>query len=173
MRKFLIYGLTDPRTGQVRYIGKSTTGMQRPLQHRSDTVTHRGRWIVGLERRGLQYGIVVLYRCKRAEDLADAECEFIALYRKLGVRLTNCTDGGDGTLGYRHTKESRASIGEKNRIRYTGRKLTPEWKAKVVAALIGRPVSAETRERMRLAHLGQVNTPEQIARWRLSRFGEI
>jgi len=33
MGEILIYGLRDPRTDEYRYIGKSTSGLNRPKSH--------------------------------------------------------------------------------------------------------------------------------------------
>jgi len=54
MTDSFIYGLIDPRTREVRYIGKSARGMQRPLEHskpcylRRDR-THKANWIRELQ----------------------------------------------------------------------------------------------------------------------------
>ena len=64
MSKFIIYGLTDPRTGEVRYVGKSTSGMNRPRAHRWPTHmrlnTHTAAWVRKLHSLGLTYGIDVI-----------------------------------------------------------------------------------------------------------------
>jgi hypothetical protein len=31
--QYIIYGLVDPETEELRYIGKSSTGMSRPKKH--------------------------------------------------------------------------------------------------------------------------------------------
>lgn len=61
--QFLIYGLLDPRTGLLRYIGKSTCGLRRPRMHRSvpkKEGKHKTNWLLQLQREGLEPEIVVL-----------------------------------------------------------------------------------------------------------------
>lgn len=36
MSRFLIYGLVDPRTNEVRYVGRSSSGLVRPKHHSVD-----------------------------------------------------------------------------------------------------------------------------------------
>jgi DNA invertase Pin-like site-specific DNA recombinase len=61
--------------------------------------------------------------------------------REAGVRLTNLTDGGEGTLGYTASDDTRAKISASQR----GRTHSPEHVAKQAAALRGKRHSAERR----------------------------
>lgn len=92
----LIYGLIDPRTLLIRYVGLSSNGMRRPRNHRwpSCPDTYCRRWVKSLQRLGLNYKIVVLEVLKDAADLDQAERWWIALGRASGWPLTNLTDGG-------------------------------------------------------------------------------
>jgi len=79
--KYLIYGLYDPRTGDCRYIGKSSSGLDRPKDHgRSSTLryedTYKSRWIKELLSQGLSYDIKVLEEPTR-EELSNAEIRWI------------------------------------------------------------------------------------------------
>ena len=68
------------------------------------------------------YETEILFDDLTWEQACEKEKEFIALYgrRDLGTgTLVNLTDGGEGTLGYRHTEEAKeknrlASLGENN-----------------------------------------------------------
>src|ERR1700690_2202204 len=99
----LIYALTDPRSGDIRYVGRSSSGLTRPQQHlapaglAADT-GHKANWIRELVRLGFKPGIVVLEHL--ADDCTEdaliaAEIRWIANYKPQG-RLTNMTDGGEG-----------------------------------------------------------------------------
>lgn len=118
----LVYGLTDPRTGGIRYVGRSSTGLARPRAHfkalESETdLSHRVRWLRVLQRLGLSYGIIILEHCRNKDHLYEAEERWILAGRRLGWELTNSTAGGkDGPLS-----------------------LTPEHRAKIAAAARGRP----------------------------------
>jgi hypothetical protein len=114
--KYLIYALVDPRSGQWRYIGKSTSGLRRPKAHgRPSSLAeggnrHKDRWIRQLHDLGLSYDIEVLEDFPTSAGLEGAEIEWIAAARAAGVPLTNQTDGGDGLLGRPHSRETRLKM---------------------------------------------------------------
>lgn len=100
-----IYGLTDPRTGELRYVGKTTGDAQRRCQaHIRETRkkpatahNHRRAWIRQLLTVGLRPSAVVLDQGVWSNDeLNQREIYWIACYRDLGCPLTNATFGGDG-----------------------------------------------------------------------------
>lgn len=64
--------------------------------------------------------------------LDDLERKYIQQYRDLGISY-NILDGGDGgfLLGSHLSDETKRKIGEKNRINMTGRKASPETRAKM------------------------------------------
>lgn len=117
--KFIIYGLRDPRTNEIRYVGKSTEGIKRPRRHSSiekNRNFYKTKWVTKLRSIGLMFSIVVLQELPDAESLWEAEREWIRIGRSaLGNRLTNKTDGGEGTPGYVRPIESRQRIAEKLR----------------------------------------------------------
>src|SRR5678815_3233021 len=96
--KHIIYGLIDPRTMLIRYVGKSSSGMRRPHDHRRTwgraKNTHSARWVAELQRDGFDFGIVVL-DASAPDRLAEHERWWIAYGRALGWPLTNLTDGGE------------------------------------------------------------------------------
>jgi len=111
---FYIYGLIDPRTNCVRYVGKAKNTDQRFSNHwcpsgRSDK-TPKGAWFRKLHRLGLKPLLVILDVVPE-EEWHQAEREWIAHYRKQ-QRLFNFTDGGEGGAtygfrGHRHGDEFR------------------------------------------------------------------
>lgn len=149
--RHIIYGLTDPSTGAVRYVGKSTSGLKRPRGHscpsRLRDGTHRSNWILSLKRSGLRYGIRILENCAAAEQLADAERRWIAHGRAAGWPLTNICDGGEGCPGSVRSPEQRAHLSAVLRGRPCP--VTPEGRA-----VLRRPKSAETRAKMSAAQQG-------------------
>jgi transposase len=110
---YIIYGLIDPRNGELRYVGKSVCGIRRAKQHgypycmKMHAHLHSTRWIKQLRSLGLKYEIEVLEIHETANTLASAERHFIAYFRSIGCRLTNMTGGGDGTLGTQKSAETR------------------------------------------------------------------
>lgn len=96
-RRSLVYALRDPRSGEYRYIGKSSSGLCRPRAHarlaRLGHHGHRYNWIRSLFVAGVTYAIDVLEEVSR-EYLDSREAWWIAFYRPFG-HLTNVSDGGD------------------------------------------------------------------------------
>lgn len=120
-----IYGLIDPRTGEIRYVGKTTQPHVRKRQHvdeanspiRRKHNTHKSRWIRALLALGLQPHLVILKDTDKDHWIED-ERLLIRVLRANGARLTNLSLGGEG-VQVPHT---------------------PEWHAKIGAARRGQPV---------------------------------
>ncbi|NPD22036.1 NUMOD3 domain-containing DNA-binding protein [Corallococcus exiguus] len=159
--KYIVYGLTDPRTGEVRYIGKSARGLHRPRDHRraarlKHERTHKSNWIRSLLALGMSYGIVILEEVDRPEDLASRERFWISHARAIGWRLTNMTDGGEGALN--PPQEVRAARGAALR----GRKHTLASRQLMSIAQRGRKLSDEARQRISLVQQGKKQRPESV-----------
>lgn len=163
MSQFLIYGLIDPETLLIRYVGRSSSGLRRPQTHGTPRNlmkrTHCARWIRGLRARGLDFGIVVLESLTFADGLNDAERWWIAYGRASGWHLANHTEGGEGMRGYRPTPQSRASRSKALANRY----FSPEHKAKISAAKVGVPKSPEHRAKLADAQRGRKYSAERRA----------
>ena len=155
--KYLIYGLVDPRTLMVRYVGLSARGLKRPLHHGKDFAlagdrSYKARWIRALRAEGLDYAIAVLQESTK-ESLSDDERWWIAFGRACGWPLTNLTEGGCGRLGLSHTDETRARIAAGNR----GKVFSEETRARMRAAQLGKTLSPETRAKLSAARRGNKN----------------
>jgi hypothetical protein len=169
----LVYGLVDPRTLLVRYVGMSKNGLRRPKQHGEAgslrRLTHRTAWIKTLRSAGFDYTIVVLEEIASTDALANTERFWIAYGRALGWPLTNHTDGGEGLLN--PTPETRAKMRASNlgKKHAAGWKLSAETRARISAALSGRKQSASHRAartgRKHSAESRAKMTASQKARW--------
>jgi len=156
-----IYGLIEPQTGCIRYVGKTTQLLRTriALHMRGIGNYHTPRWIRSLKRRGLKPEVVALAAVS-IDAINDAERWWIRHCRENGASLTNMTDGGDGLLGLH--PDSRAAISAKLK----GRRKTPEQIERSRAALIGRKLTEEHRRHMSSARKGVRPTPEQCLRLR-------
>jgi|NOAtaT_6_FD_contig_121_457064_length_3462_multi_3_in_0_out_0_3 hypothetical protein len=100
--QYIIYGLVDPETDELRYIGKSITGMNRPKKHFYPSTlkserTYKNKWVNSvLKRCGKLPKVAILAEGTDEVSLNKLEIEFIAHARSLGIRLTNIQNGGDG-----------------------------------------------------------------------------
>jgi DNA-binding NtrC family response regulator len=105
MTPFIVYGLVDPKTQELRYVGKSSSRLSRPQEHQlqknlaKDPNLKKAAWIMGLLAEGTTYDIVVLQECDSADELLEAESFHINLYRMLGCDLTNIKGGGESKVG--------------------------------------------------------------------------
>ena len=143
MRQEYIYGLICPRSGQIRYIGKSIRPKDRLNDHMNDrSKCHRVNWLSSLREDGLKPSLAILEIVPRGESWQDRERHWIAHGLLSGWPLTNNTSGGDGVpdlcgdardrirsawVGRKHSPESLIKIGNASR----GRRHTDEHKEKV------------------------------------------
>src|SRR5689334_16351620 len=96
-----IYGLIDPRTDLLRYVGKSNDPSLRYYRHLSDkSSTHKACWIKGLLKSGAAPRLIILDTVPAAEWQVY-ERDWIECFRS---SLTNITEGG---IGAEVTAETR------------------------------------------------------------------
>jgi len=92
-----IYGLKDPDTQEIRYIGKSNTPKTRYYGHLAlhvaDVNLHKKRWIAKLREDGKRPELVILEKVKD-EEWEDREKWWIKYGRDQGWKLTNIAEGG-------------------------------------------------------------------------------
>lgn len=149
----MIYGLCEPTTGELRYIGKAS---RYPASHRLQqhiasskiTDTHTARWIRSLGGASPVIKVLLL-----VGDGMRAECGMIAFYRAKGSRLTNLTNGGDGAPGRKVSVETRAKM----RASGLGRKRDPMIVAKTADALRGRKRPSEVGAKISAGLKGNKN----------------
>jgi len=96
MIEVIIYSLSDPFTGKIRYIGKCTNPSKRLKEHlKEKSDTHKSRWIKSLIKLG-QNPII-----EELDVIPENEWEFwerywISQIKAWGFSLTNATEGGEG-----------------------------------------------------------------------------
>jgi hypothetical protein len=163
-----IYALLDPRTREIRYIGKADDPELRFKLHiirSKDERNHKANWIRLLLAQGLKPILKIVDEVLRSEWQA-AECAYVAFYRDdLGCDLANSTPGGDGFgKGKEHPRFGKPGkpMSDKARIALRqsrlGKPLSPETRAKLSALNKGKPsphrgkkMSDAARENMRIA----------------------
>ena len=89
MNEYLIYGLRCPKTDDYKYIGKSSSGLNRAKAHltfsHNESVNH---WVMELREQGLCPLIDVLEECYE-DDLLVKEKFWIQFYESKGCKLMN------------------------------------------------------------------------------------
>lgn len=159
-----IYALIDPRTNQVRYIGKTFNVLSRFRGHCKDKgPTYKAKWIRELRAAGYspRIEIVEIINTGNQKDWEAAERQWISNFKLLGCKLTNLTEGGDSGWALSLDARSRISRARKGKSRpphvgvavaAANRNRSQEWRAK--KSLQASNISDETRFKMRVAALG-------------------
>jgi len=141
IQKYIVYGLKDPLSNQIRYVGKSSNYLYRPKEHLKERSwygplkdTYLYRWVRKLVAKG-HYPEIVILETAAPEVLADRERYWIKNMRDNGVTLCNLTDGGEGCLGRKVSEVTKGRISKA----HAGRKLCEEHRRALSLAKIGRP----------------------------------
>ena len=158
--KTKIYSLQD-ENGRIRYIGKTIKTLKDRLtshlyESRLKLHNRRCNWIHSVMSRGKWPSIFLIGEVEG--DGCKEEIAWIKYFRDDGVDLVNATDGGEGSLGYHHSKETREKMSialaklslteaRKKQLRFarskspghTGFKHSEEARMKMSRLLSGRP----------------------------------
>lgn len=172
-----VYGLHDPSTGELRYIGQTTTTVAARLSVHMAPASLRKhsyvcRWLRGLNQRGLRPTTSIIAEAADQEELDRLEIHHIAAARAAGVRLTNLSDGGGGPSGRVVSQETREKIAAKQRG-VPKPKHTDEWRANMSERMAGR--CTNTPEHMAMLHemrVGSRHTEETKARISAAKKGQ-
>lgn len=120
----IIYGLFEPDSDALRYIGKTAGTLKKRLREhlsRARAETHHCHNYSWLKSIGFAPGTDILEEVTGGkEELIAAERWWIEYMRSIGCQLTNHTDGGEGCEGYRHTPETRRRMSELQKGRKRG-----------------------------------------------------
>jgi hypothetical protein len=121
--RYLIYGLVDPRNEQLRYIGKSSNGMVRPMEHMQENLPSTRPWVRELKKVKMGYDIIVIEECSQRK-LADLEAFYINYFKYIGCDLLNVSLGSPGAppgiLDYKEAKIAWEVAYWDNLLTYTG-----------------------------------------------------
>ena len=97
---FYVYGLSDPRNNQLRYVGFTFDLKERLHKHMQPSKisgkNHRSCWLRQLKALKIKPEMFVLETYDTKQEAAQAEIELIAYYKYIGCDLVNGTLGGDG-----------------------------------------------------------------------------
>lgn len=111
-QKYYIYTLSDPTTGEVKYVGKTKDTKDRIRRHMSkdhlrDSWTSKNKWLLWLKNQGLKPEIEILDEGDK-ENIDNLERYWIGQLKQWGYKLKNETEGGDGYdwTGRKHRSDS-------------------------------------------------------------------
>ncbi len=155
MTAFYVYEHIRKDTGAVFYVGKGKGNRQNSLKDRNN------HWH-NLVKKSNGFVSKIVCVDESEEFVLFAEQERIDQHRRLGIKLVNMTDGGEGLSGYRHTEKSKAIMSknrklagshkhtaesiEKIRLANTGVKFTEERKKKISEKMKGRKMPSHVKD---------------------------
>lgn len=162
MKNIKIYGLVDPQTKEVRYIGKTIQTLNRRLykhiydsKYLIESKTHKNNWIRKLTSLGLKPEIILLEENINS-DWSKIEIDYIKKYKELGCNLTNSTEGGEGQHGRLMSDETKAKISIANK----GKVRDIETRKRISNARTGIVLSEETKNKISESKKGCTHTLE-------------
>jgi len=158
-KRVYIYALVDPRNKSIRYVGwTSQLPEKRLCAHLSEArlgkISHRYNWLRELLREDLKPEITILEEISYPER-EEKERYWIAYFGR--ESLVNGTDGGEGSLGYKHSPEvlERLKIFHQNRKEETNRKISETKKSLHYSSYWkGKHLRPETIEKLKLSKVG-------------------
>ena len=130
---FYTYAHTKP-DGTIFYIGKGT-GI------RAWKTTRRNQHWKNIVAKYKDYNVEILANWDTEKEALDHEILLISCFRDMRYNLANMTNGGEGTSGYKHTKEWKqkatfAWSGNKNQN--FGKQLSEKTKQKISSSIINK-----------------------------------
>ena len=89
----VVYGLIDPITNELKYIGYSENHKSRYSNHHNPSKlkknTHKNNWLKSILAKGLKVEMIILERYETVEKMKQGEIELIEYYKSIGCDLTN------------------------------------------------------------------------------------
>jgi hypothetical protein len=148
---FYTYAHFTPQ-GKLFYIGKGSN------VHRAFYFNGRNSYWTRVVAKYGKPNVKILAQWDTEKEAFEHEKVLISCFRNMRYKLVNLTDGGEGSSGYKQTKEQR----EKIRLSKLGSKpwnkgipLREEAKQKLREKSIGKPIHTEEfKERIRKIHTG-------------------
>jgi len=181
----IIYKIVNKINGKI-YIGQTSQSLNHRMgEHLSEAKT-RGVRLIGRAFR--KYGISsfdvsIIDTAESSDVLNEKEIYWTSYYNSKVPHGYNLTDGGKGQRGYRRSEETRRKLSASRKGVPTGRKGIPvhsEATKKRLSEMnsgpnnprYGKPRSAETKEKLRLAHTGKVLSEEHKAKLSKAKKGK-
>ena len=154
-----IYGIENMLNHKI-CVGQTIRPLKERLwDHRKCKTSLIGR---AIQKYGWEnFVAVVLEECYSLEELNQREMYWIARLNCKAPFGYNLTDGGEGTGGFKLSKESVAKLIAAK----TGKKPgshSAEWNEKIRQSLLGHPVSESAREKVSAANTGRVHSREVV-----------
>ena len=165
MQKYYLYQIKNLLNGKL-YIGITKNPAKRWWTHQN--CSRKTAIASAIQKYGpseFQFKILVI---GSRDYITKLESIIILNFNTKAPIGYNLTDGGEGTHGYKPTKEAT----RKRLETCKGRKLSELHKQKIGRAHRGKFVSTETRNKIRRANLRRFSNPEEIQKLSLAHLGK-
>jgi hypothetical protein len=164
---FYIYEHIRPDTNAIFYVGKGSHvrahSKHRRNKHWNSVVAKAGAYSVRLVADNLEEDFSFLIEMERIDQL-----------KRIGLNLTNKTDGGEGPSGMRHTDEAKRKIAEAqmgDKHWTVNHVYTEEHRAKLKFARSRFVFTDEIKAKLSVAGKNRVYTDETKAKMSKSKQG--
>jgi uncharacterized C2H2 Zn-finger protein len=148
---FYVYEHIRPDTNQVFYVGKGHG-------YRLASTKNRNKYWQNIVNK-VSFKAVKVVEHDSEELILLAEIERIDQLRKIGVKLVNVTDGGQGISGLKHSDESKKKMSDSRKL-LVPHKHTDETKEKIRKANTGVVFTEERKRKISEAKKGQKMLPQ-------------
>jgi len=116
---FELYALLNPNNLEIKYIGFTSRPKNRLKEHISSALcykqdeynSHKSKWIRKIIKENKKPIYKTLFYCKTIEEVKKLEIDHIKYYKKY-FKLTNGTEGGDGTKGLKISEKAKKHLSE-------------------------------------------------------------
>lgn len=125
MKNYKIYLLSDPITNEIRYVGQTCNSLKNRLaQHVSsiknqNDTCYRTNWIKSLNKQKLIPNIILIKENLNKTECNELEKYYIKFYKDQNIKLTNMTEGGEGSVGFKHTLETKQKLSKMKKLMMT------------------------------------------------------
>ncbi len=140
------------------YIGKTIkNGLSRFKEHVYNAITYQEpyKFYRAIRKYGKEnFELIILLNSENDEVLKKMEIFFIVKYKSMEDGFGyNMTEGGDGSVGYRHTEETKKKIGKLGKGKLVGKK----------NPMFGKTHTSEVKEKIRKAAIKQGGISKEAA----------
>lgn len=128
--EYKIYKLLDPTTNEIRYVGRTVQKLENRLKKHlnANDKSHRVNWIKSLTKNELTPKIELICETDSFDVCCELEKFYIQKFKNEGADLVNMTDGGDGSIGFKHNESSIIKMKEAAKKRVEDEKLIQKLK---------------------------------------------
>jgi hypothetical protein len=156
-KNYKVYGLIDPRTNLIKYVGITKRNLELRLSEHINTRrkynTYKIKWIDKLKSIQLLPTIILIENNLTKESACEKEIYYIDFYKS--NKLVNGTTGGES--GFQVKKSSINRL----KISLTGRSLSEEHK-KNIGIASQRPCTESAKKKLRKKAKKQWSNPELL-----------